>query len=130
MIPVQNAATKDCNANSFWFAPWGKSGVHKGIDIFAKRGTPVFASTSGLVIYTGNINKGGNVVAILKPKWRIYFYAHLDTINANTFDWASRTEAIGKVGDSGNAKGKPAHLHYSVLSLAPYPWQFSTETQG
>lgn len=104
--------------------------MHKGIDIFAKKGTPVFASTSGLVIYTGNIAMGGNVVAILGPKWRIYFYAHLDSINANTFDWASRSEAIGKVDDSRSAKGKPAHLHYSALLLVPYPWQFSTETQG
>ena len=50
VIPVQNATAKDWNANSFWFAPWGKSGVHKGIDIFAKKGTPVIASASGLVV--------------------------------------------------------------------------------
>ena len=130
VIPVQNATTKDWNERSFWYIPWGKSGVHKGIDIFAKRGTPVLASTSGLVVYTGNINMGGNVVAILGPKWRIYYYAHLDSITANTFDWASRSEAIGKVGDSGNAKGKPPHLHYSVLSLVPYPWRISTDEQG
>ena len=84
VIPVQNARVKDWNANSFWFAPWGKSGVHKGIDIFAKRGTPVIASTNGLVIYTGNIDMGGNVVTVLGPKWRIYYYAHLDKINAKT----------------------------------------------
>ena len=129
-IPVQNATAKDWSANSFWFAPWGKSGVHKGIDIFAKKGTPVIASTSGLVVYTGNIELGGNVVAVLGPKWRIYYYAHLHSINAKTFNWVTQGEVIGAVGDSGNAKGKPPHLHYSVLSLIPYPWQFSTQTQG
>ncbi len=86
LIPVQNATTKDRNERSFWYSPWGKSDVHKGIDIFAKRGTPVLASTSGLVIYTGNTAMSGNMVTILGPKWRIYFYAHLDSINANTFD--------------------------------------------
>ena len=130
VIPVQNATVKDWNANSFWFAPWGKSGVHKGIDIFAKRGTPVIASTNGLVIYTGNIDMGGNVVAVLGSKWRIYYYAHLDSINAKTLNWASRGETIGAVGNTGNAAGKPPHLHYSVLSLVPYPWRITTQTQG
>lgn len=130
VIPVQNATPKDWNANSFWFAPWGKSGVHKGIDIFAKKGTPVIASTSGLVIYTGNIAMGGNVVAVLDPKWRIYYYAHLDSIHAKTLSWASKSEIIGTVGNSGNAAGKPPHLHYSVLSLVPYPWRLTTQTQG
>ena len=130
VIPVQNATARDWNANSFWFAPWGKSGVHKGIDIFAKKGTPVIASTSGLVIYTGNISMGGNVVAVLEPKWRIYYYAHIDSINAKTLSWATQGETVGAVGDSGNAKGKPPHLHYSVLSLVPYPYQFSLQSQG
>lgn len=130
VIPVQNATHKDWNANSFWFAPWGKSGVHKGIDIFAKRGTPVIASTNGLVIYTGNIAMGGNVVAMLGPKWRIYYYAHLDRIHTKIFNWATQGEIIGAVGNSGNATGKPPHLHCSVLSLIPYPWRFSLQTQG
>ena len=130
VIPVQHATAKDWNANSFWFAPWGKSGVHRGIDIFAKRGTPVIASTNGLVIYTGNIDMGGNVVAVLGSKWRIYYYAHLDSINAKTLSWASRGETIGAVGNTGNAAGKPPHLHYSVLSLVPYPWRITTQTQG
>ena len=130
VIPVQNATSKDWNANSFWFSPWGKSGVHKGIDIFAKRGTPVISSTSGLVVYTGNISMGGNVVAVLGPKWRIYYYAHLDSIHTKSFNWATQGEIIGAVGNSGNAAGKPSHLHYSVLSLIPYPWRFSLQTQG
>lgn len=130
MIPVQNATSKDWNANSFWYAPWGKSGVHKGIDIFAKKGTPVLSSTTGLVVFTGNIAMGGNVVAVLGPKWRIYYYAHLDRIDTAMLDWSLRGEKIGAVGSTGNAAGKPAHLHYSVISLIAYPWQISAQTQG
>ncbi|MEQ1767750.1 MAG: M23 family metallopeptidase [Methylotenera sp.] len=130
MIPVQNATAKDWNSQSFWYSPWGKSGVHKGIDIFAKQGTPVIASTNGLVIYTGNLRMGGNVVMVLGPKWRIYYYAHLDRIYSKTFNWVSRGEFIGTVGSSGNAAGKPPHLHFSVLTLIPYPWRFSQQTQG
>jgi peptidoglycan LD-endopeptidase LytH len=129
-VPVQNASQKDWNANSFWYSPWGKSGVHKGIDIFAPKGARVISSSYGLVIYTGNIAMGGNVVAILGPKWRIYYYAHLNSINAKMYDFAGRGDIIGSVGDSGNAKGKPPHLHYSVMSLIPYPWRFTTGWQG
>ena len=35
-IPVKGATTADWNDHSFWYEPWGKSGVHKGIDIFQK----------------------------------------------------------------------------------------------
>lgn len=129
-VPVVGATHKDWNENSFWYSPWGKSGVHKGIDIFAPKGSRVISSSYGLVIYTGNIDMGGNVVAILGPKWRIYYYAHLNSINANTWDFAGKGDIIGSVGDSGNAKDKPTHLHYSVMSLIPYPWRFSLQKQG
>ncbi len=129
-VPVERATNKDWNPHSFWFSPWGKSGVHKGIDIFAPKGTRVISSSYGLVIFTGTIDMGGNVVAILGPKWRIHYYAHLQNINAKKWAFASKGDIIGSVGDTGNAKGKPPHLHYSVLSLVPYPWRFSTETQG
>lgn len=130
IIPVKNATKKDWNAASFWYSPWGKSGVHKGIDIFAKRGSAVTSSTSGLVVYTGNIKLGGNVVAVLGPKWRIHYYAHLEDINTQAWHWASQGSRIGAVGDSGNAKGKSPHLHYSVYSLIPYPWRLSLQPQG
>jgi hypothetical protein len=43
-IPVQGASVRDWNPRAFWYEPWGASGVHKGIDIFAPRGRPVIAS--------------------------------------------------------------------------------------
>ena len=45
IIPVAGATPGDWNRRSFWYGPWGKSGVHKGIDIFAKQGTNVVAPT-------------------------------------------------------------------------------------
>ena len=72
-IPVAGASQKDWNSQSFWYHPWGRSGVHKGIDIFAKEGTPVIAATSGLVIYSGTAELGGNVVLILGSRWRFYY---------------------------------------------------------
>jgi hypothetical protein len=34
-MPVENATSSDYNPNSFWYFPWGKSGTHKGVDVFA-----------------------------------------------------------------------------------------------
>jgi len=129
-IPVKNATTKDWNQYSYWFHPWGKSGVHKGIDIFAKQGTPVLAAVSGLVIFTGNIDMGGNIVAMLGPKWRIHYFAHLSEAGTHVLAWMDKGEQIGRVGYTGNAAGKPPHLHYSILSLVPNPAEITTETQG
>ena len=75
-IPVQAASAKDWNAKSFWFEPWGKSGVHKGVDIFGRLNTPILSTSYGIVIFKGELGIGGNVVAVLGPKWRIYYYAH------------------------------------------------------
>ena len=78
IIPVRGAAPKDWNPKSSWYEPWGVSGVHKGIDIFAPKETPVLAPTYGVVIYRGEIELGGNVLFILGPKWRVHFFGHLN----------------------------------------------------
>jgi peptidoglycan LD-endopeptidase LytH len=128
--PVENAGKESYHPKSFWYYPWGKSGTHKGVDIFAKAGTPVNSSTGGLVIYKGEIQMGGNVVIILGPKWRIHYYAHLQRIDAGFLSWTSRGEKIGTVGTTGNAKGKAPHLHYSIVTLIPYPWRIDGAKQG
>lgn len=129
-IPVQGATNKDWNKYTYWHYPWGKSGVHKGIDIFATKGTPTLASTSGLVIFKGSLKRGGKAIAILGPKWRIHYYAHLKNQDVHAFEWVSHGEKIGEVGDTGNAKGKPPHLHYSILSLVPSIGEITLEPQG
>ena len=109
---------------------WGSSGVHKGIDIFAPFGTPALAPTDGLVIFAGEIRVGGNVVLLLGPRWRLHYLAHLSRIDHGVGTILRAGETAGAVGDSGNAKGRPPHLHYSVLTLVPYPWRWSSATQG
>ncbi|MEQ1738970.1 MAG: M23 family metallopeptidase [Methyloglobulus sp.] len=124
-IPVAGATIKDWNPVSFWYYPWGRSGVHKGIDIFAKEGTPVLAATSGLVVFSGNIAMGGNVMLILGGKWRFYYYAHLRDIAAQTGQWLNTGEVLGTVGSTGNAQGKPPHLHFAISSLFPILSQYN-----
>lgn len=128
--PVEKANSRSYNANAFWYYPWGRSGTHKGVDIFAKQGTNVNSSTYGLVLFSGEIDMGGKVVLILGPKWRLHYYAHLDEIKTHALAWKWRNEKIGTVGTSGNAKGKPPHLHYSIVTLVPYPWRIDNSEQG
>jgi peptidoglycan LD-endopeptidase LytH len=128
--PVDRADNNSYNSESFWFYPWGKSGTHKGVDIFAKEGTKVVSSTGGLVLFAGEIELGGKIVLVVGPKWRLHYFAHLKKVDAEIFSWVSKGERIGSVGTTGNAKGKPPHLHYSIITLIPYPWRIDGEKQG
>lgn len=130
VMPVENAHQNDYNPASFWYYPWGKSGTHKGVDIFAKEGTTVLAATGGVVVYSGEMGRGGNVIVVLGPKWRLHYYAHLQTQIAGPLDFASCGEAIGTVGTTGNAKGKAPHLHYSISTILPYFWRIDGSPQG
>ncbi len=75
--PVEGADKNSYNSESYWFYPWGKSGTHKAVDIFAKEGTRVKSSTGGLVIFTGEIEIGGNVVLVIGPKNGEYITMHI-----------------------------------------------------
>ena len=123
-MPVQGATARDWNTNSFWYYPWGRSGVHKGIDIFAPNATPVRAATGGLVLYSGQYGLGGTVVYMLGANWRFHYYAHLNNAKVSSFSLVSAGEVIGGVGTSGNARGKPPHLHYTIKSAFPRFWAY------
>lgn len=88
------------------------------------------SSSSGLVLFTGTLSLGGNVVLVLGPHWKLHYYAHLDSIAISTLDFIKSGEQIGTVGDSGNTRGKPPHLHYSIVSAVPRVWHIDGTTQG
>ncbi|GAB5409460.1 MAG: M23 family metallopeptidase [Balneolaceae bacterium] len=130
VMPVFGASKVDYNQETFWYSPWGSSCTHKGVDIFAKEGTELFSSTHGIVIAKGNMSKGGNFVLILGPKWRIHYYAHLRISSTELFKIVHHNSIIGEVGSTGNANGKEPHVHYSILTLIPYPWKVDFSPQG
>ena len=109
-----------------WGAARSQGRSHEGIDIFAKRGTPIQATTQGIVSKVGEDALGGHVVMIIGPGGAGHYYAHLEEyadISAN--DWVNTGDIIGYVGDSGNAKGTPPHVHYGIYingsAVNPYP---------
>lgn len=124
LIPVEGATTDNWDYRSYWYYPWGKSITHKGIDIFASNHTNVISPTYGLVLSTGNSINGGNFIYLLGPRWRVHYFAHLDTISTATYRLVKKGEVLGKVGNTGNAAGKEPHLHYSISTLIPYPWLY------
>jgi hypothetical protein len=128
--PVLGASAKDWSPESYWHPYWRSSDVHKGIDIFAERGTPVMASEDGLVLYRGNLKQGGRVILVLSPRGWLHYYAHLQSAIPGPGAWVVQGEPIGFVGDTGNAKGKPPHLHYSIFSPIPRFQSFRPERRG
>ena len=121
-MPVEGAGRGSYDQRSFWYYPWGKSVTHKGVDVFATRGTAVRSAVPGIVVFAGQLSMGGNVVLVLGPKWRLHYYAHLDSTMTLTGSWLSLGERLGTVGNSGNARNKPSHLHYAIRGLLPRPW--------
>lgn len=89
---------------------------HGGQDIFAKRGTPVFSATEGVVLRVGENNLGGKVVFVYGAGGRRYYYAHLDDFapELKAGDAVTTGTLLGFVGTTGNARNTPPHLHFGV----------------
>ena len=116
--PVEGCGKESYNQKSFWHL-WGDH-RHAGIDIFAKKGTIVHPAIGGIVVATAhNFGAGGNCVLIFSSGLRLHYYAHMSEINTHVGALVTQKSVIGKVGNTGNAKGKPAHLHYSISSYRP-----------
>lgn len=129
-MPVDGAGSGDYNHKTFWY-PWGgRARVHKGVDIFAKRGTKIHSATAGVVVSTGYLSSGGNYVTVLGPKWRVYYYAHLNEILVKEGDFVSHKSLIGTVGNTGSAAKTPSHLHFAIFTFVPYPWRIDASTDG
>jgi murein DD-endopeptidase MepM/ murein hydrolase activator NlpD len=124
-LPVQDVRFSQLQDS--WHAPrdggWRR---HEGIDIFAPRGTAVRAATEGVILRIGHGGLGGRAVWVMGPGGQRHYYAHLDRF-AGVFT-GMRVQAgtlLGYVGNSGNAKGTPPHLHYGIYTASgavnPYP---------
>lgn len=92
----------------------GDSGFHRGLDISADRGQPVFATASGKVVIASYAGDYGNLVAIDHGFGLTTRYGHLSTFKVRTGARVNRGDVIGLVGATGRATGP--HLHYEVLA--------------
>ncbi|HVE92909.1 MAG TPA: M23 family metallopeptidase [Actinomycetota bacterium] len=94
--------------------------LHEGQDIFAPMGAPVVAVVAGVVENAGEAVLGGTKLWLRGDDGFRYYYAHLSAY-APAGSNGARVDAgteIGYVGDTGNAKGTPPHLHFEIHSAS------------
>ena len=89
--------------------------VHHGVDIFAERHAAVLAPSDAVVQYVGDGGIGGNTIWLYDAKRSMYLYfAHLETQDVVTSASVKAGQKIGTVGNSGNARTTPPHLHFGI----------------
>ncbi len=101
---------------------------HHGVDIFAARGTPVLAAAAGRITRVREGGLGGKVVWQLdRDRGQYLYYAHLDSQAVVRRQVIEPGDTIGFVGNTGNARTTPPHLHFGIYrrGLGPIdPWPF------
>jgi murein DD-endopeptidase MepM/ murein hydrolase activator NlpD len=86
---------------------------HQGIDIASPLGTPIKASSSGTVLYSGNMIRGyGNLIILRHSEEFVTLYAHNQVNLVEEGLRIERGQIIGKVGQTGRASGP--HLHFEI----------------
>jgi murein DD-endopeptidase MepM/ murein hydrolase activator NlpD len=90
---------------------WGK--MHRGIDIAADAGEPVYAVASGKVIYAGDGLRGyGNVIILRHDNKVTSLYAHNSELRVKTGDEARQGDLIALLGNTGHSTGP--HVHFEL----------------
>jgi murein DD-endopeptidase MepM/ murein hydrolase activator NlpD len=95
---------------SYWTSG-GTHGGHPAADIFADKGTPIYAPVGG-TSSPAAYPLGGNSTILTGDDGRAYYFAHGN--RAFEGGRVSKGEQIGEVGNTGNASGGPPHLHFAI----------------
>ncbi len=90
----------------------GRREFHKGLDVSAPTGTPIYAPAEGLVTFTGKDGAYGIAVTIDHGRGITTRYAHLQKYVVEKNQKISRGQLLGYVGNTGRSTGP--HLHYEV----------------
>lgn len=85
---------------------------HNGLDIRARKGSPVLATAKGVVKFAGWESDYGNLVKISHGNGIETWYAHLQAFSVKVGEHVEREDVIGKVGSTGRSTGP--HIHYEV----------------
>lgn len=82
------------------------------IDYANSLNTPVKSTSNGKVIYTGSLERQGNVVVVDHGQGIISTYHHLNEISVKVGDTLSGGDEVGKMGQSGNVTG--IHVNFEI----------------
>lgn len=91
---------------------WRRGRPHEGIDIAARRGTPIHAAEAGRVIKSGWLGGYGRVVIIKHTGNYSTVYAHNSRNEVRKGQFVEKGDEVAKVGATGNATGP--HVHFEI----------------
>jgi hypothetical protein len=113
-FPVEGAEFSDIGS---WFGDPRDGGrrEHHGVDIFARRHTPVIAPSDATVRRVREGAVGGRTVWLRDEERDLHLYfAHLQEQRVRANDTVKKGQVIGTVGNTGNARTTPPHLHFAI----------------
>lgn len=125
-VPVLGVELSDLTKN-FGDPRGGGARTHQGLDIMAREGTPIVSPTDAVIVRTGNGVNSGIYIRTANPGGENFVYMHLSAIASgiDNGDFVKRGEIIGFVGNTGNASGGAAHLHFELrvgrTATDPFP---------
>ena len=90
----------------------GSRGNHKGLDMAAPTGTPVYATADGIIEVAGWVHGYGNFIEIEHGNQLETRYGHMSKLNVEQYQRVKQGDLIGFVGSTGRSTG--SHLHYEV----------------
>ncbi|TVP42219.1 MAG: M23 family metallopeptidase [Gemmatimonadales bacterium] len=128
-FPVAGRTTRDIQSR-FGAARDGGRREHHGVDIFAPRGTPVLAAGPGVVRRVNETPIGGKVVWVFDQERNLSrYYAHLDSQAVEAGRRVEPGDTLGTVGNTGNARTTPPHLHFGIYvrgegPVDPWPYLY------
>ena len=92
-----------------------KKSFHAGIDLVAKKGTPVRATADGVVSFVGRKGGYGNFILLNHAYGFETAYGHLNSYKVKKGEYVYKGNIIGYVGTTGRSTGP--HLHYEIRYL-------------
>ncbi|QVY60207.1 peptidoglycan DD-metalloendopeptidase family protein [Cytobacillus gottheilii] len=99
-----------------------RNGKHKGIDIAADSGTPIYAVDQGTITKSYYSGSYGHVIFVKHKNGTETIYAHLQERLGEEGDEVEQGEVIGKMGSTGNSSG--VHLHFEIHK---HEWTYEKE---
>lgn len=90
----------------------GRRVFHRGIDISAATGTPIFATADGIVDRAGWMQGYGWAVDIQHGFGLLTRYAHCSRLKVKKGDVVEKGDLLGWVGQTGRATGP--HVHFEI----------------